>query len=125
MTRLAVGYLIYLLISVVITVCVGQTLHRHGRLFVIHCVRGDVSLADRVNDLLLVGFYLTNLAFVLLMLRSDASLDDDQAIVTFVSDKLGVVLTTLGAMHFVNVAVLMIVRRQAWRTPANVVTFLD
>ena len=125
MTRIAVGYLIYLLLSVGITVVVGRTLHRHGRLFVINCVHGDVSLADRVNDLLLVGFYLTNLAFVLLMLRSNLYLEDDLAVATFVSDKLGVVLTTLGAMHFVNVAVLMIVRKHAWNTPMEVVTFLD
>ncbi len=125
MTRLAVGYLMYLLLSVGITICVGRTLHRHGRLFVIHCVNGDASLADRVNDLLLVGFYLTNLAFVLLMLRSETQITDDVAIATFVSDKLGIVLSTLGAMHLVNVAVLMFVRRHARNAPLTVKTFLD
>jgi hypothetical protein len=101
----------YLLISVGITVCVGQTLHRHGRLFVINCVRGDVSLADRVNDLLLVGFYLTNIAFVLLMLRSRSDVADWGRVVFLLTDKLGIVLTTLGVMHFINVGVLFAVRR--------------
>lgn len=112
MTRLAVGYLLYLLASAAITVYVGQTLHRHGRLFLIDVFHGQVAMADTVNHLLLVGFYLTNLAFVLLMLRSRGVLGDDLAIATFLSDKLGIVLTTLGLMHFFNVAVLMRVRRR-------------
>jgi hypothetical protein len=112
MTRLAVGYVIYLLASAGVTVCVGRTLHRHGRLFLIDVFHGDVSLAAPVNHLLLVGFYLVNVAFVLLMLRTRSPLMDDLAIATFVADKLGTVLTTLGAMHFVNVAVLLGARRR-------------
>ena len=125
MSRLAVGYLIYLMLSVGITVFVGQTLHRHGRVFIIHCVQGNVHLADTVNHLLLIGFYLTNIAFVLLMLRSQTVPNEWVDVATLLTDKLGMVLTTLGAMHFVNIAVLMGIRRRAWEKPATIVTFLD
>lgn len=75
-------------------------------------MHGDVSLADRVNDLLLIGFYLTNIAFVLLMLRSRSNVTDWGRVVFLLSDKLGIVLTTLGVMHFINVAVLFAVRNR-------------
>lgn len=125
MTRLALAYLIYLLCSVAITVFVGQTLHRHGRLFLIDVFHGNVPLADTVNHLLLVGFYLVNIALVLLFLRSKAFLPDDLAVATFLSEKLAVVLTTLGVMHFFNVGVLMAVRCRIWDTPTEIATFVD
>ncbi|MFO0919261.1 MAG: hypothetical protein U0872_13230 [Planctomycetaceae bacterium] len=106
------AYLIYLLISMAITVGVGQTLHRHGRLFITNCVRGDVHLADRVNDLLLVGFYLTNMAFVLLMLRSRGGATNWGQVPFLLSDKLGLVLSTLGLMHFLNVTALILIRHR-------------
>ena len=76
MTRLAAGYLAYLVISVGITRFVGKALHRHGRLFVIDALHGHVRLAETVNDLLLVGFYLLNLSLALFLLRSNAPLAD-------------------------------------------------
>src|SRR5262245_58118602 len=103
MTRLAIAYLIYLLLSVGITVFVGYTLHKHGRLFLIDVFHGDVKLADSVNHLLLVGFYLLNVALVLFLMRSNARLPDDLSILTFLTDKLAVVFITLGLMHFFNV----------------------
>ena len=112
MTPRVSAYVVYLLISLGITVGVGQTLHRHGRLFVINCVRGNVDLADRVNDLLLVGFYLTNIAFVLLMLRSRSDAADWGRAAFLLTDKLGIVLTTLGVMHFLNVGVLFAIRNR-------------
>ncbi len=115
MTRLAAAYVLYLLISLAITVFVGRTLHRHGRLLVLDALHGNVRLADTVNDLLLVGFYLLNAALVLMLMKSRAVLPDELSLATFLSDKLAVVLLTLGGMHFFNVAALLAVRRRAWR----------
>jgi len=125
MSRLAVGYLIYLTFAIAVTVFVGRTLHRHGRLFLIDVFHGQVALADAVNHLLLIGFYLLNLALVLLSLRSRTQLADPLAVATFLTDKLSCLLLVLGGMHFVNVTVLLAVRRHAWQTPAPLTTFLD
>jgi len=62
-------YLIYLALSLGITYWVGQTLHRNGRVFLIENFEGQESLADSINHLLLVGFYLVNVGFVSLALR--------------------------------------------------------
>ena len=69
MTTLAETYIAYLSISLLITVYVGRTLHWHGRPFLIDVFGGNESTADAVNQLLLVGFYLTNAAFVTLTVR--------------------------------------------------------
>lgn len=125
MTRLGIGYVLYLIASLIITVWVGRALHRHGRPFLIDVFHGQTSLADTVNHLLLVGYYLLNIALVLLLLRTQTYLPDNVSIMAFLADKLGVVLTILGVMHFLNVAVLTAVREIAWSRPTEITTFLD
>lgn len=64
-------YGIYLALSVVLTVWVAKTLHHHGRVFLVTAFHGDESLADSVNHLLVVGFYLINLGWVTLALKTE------------------------------------------------------
>jgi hypothetical protein len=103
-------YSSYLVISLLVTVLLGRTLHRHGRCFVIDCLKGDTRAADAVNNLLLAGFYLINIAFVALVLKSDVEIVTYRESIDLLSTKLGVVLLTLGVMHFVNVIVLGFVK---------------
>lgn len=111
MTPMILIYVLYLTFSVVITVWVGQLLHRHGRPFLIDVFFGNVRRADAVNHLLLVGYYLTNIALVLFNLQSRLVVTDGISGVNLLSKKLGIVLLTLGVMHFFNVIVLLLVRQ--------------
>jgi hypothetical protein len=97
-----VCYVLYLLISVALTVWVARTLHRNGRIFLVQAFRGNEAMADAVNHLLVVGFYLVNIGFIAFALRFGAKPADAQGAFEFVSTKLGVVLLVLGAMHFFN-----------------------
>ena len=99
-------YSVYLVVSLAVTVLLGRTLYRHGRYFVVRCLNGDVRSADAVNNLLLAGFYLVNIAFVALVLKSGIRVETLLECVDLLSTKLGVVLLTLGAMHFLNLIVL-------------------
>jgi hypothetical protein len=54
----------YLALSSGITVWVSRTLARHGRLFLVDAFSGNEPLADAVNHLLVVGFYLINLGWI-------------------------------------------------------------
>ena len=62
-------YLVYLGISIALTVWVARTLHRRGRIFLVETFKGNEKLADSVNHLLVVGFYLINFGYVSLALR--------------------------------------------------------
>jgi hypothetical protein len=115
-TTLVWTYAAYLAVSGGVTVLVGGTLHRHGRAFLIDVFGGSGRAADAVNHLLLVGFYLTNLAFVTLTLKSGLTPEGLLGAAELLSGKIGVVLFTLGVMHFFNLAVLTAVRRRAVRS---------
>ena len=106
-------YAIYLLISVSITVWVARTLFRNGRVFLVDCFRGNSELADSVNHLLVVGFYLVNIGFITLYLKLTFGVDNVAGVFEALSTKVGVVLLVLGAMHFFNIYVFTRMRKRA------------
>src|SRR5688572_32697824 len=73
MNWLITTYLTYLAISIALTVWVARTLHKNGRIFLVDSFHGNESLADSVNHLLVVGFYLINIGYVTLALRYGAT----------------------------------------------------
>ena len=105
-------YVVYLLITVPLTIWVATTLSRNGRVFLEDVFAGSEGLADAVNRLLVVGFYLLNLGFVSLYLRISDPVLDLRGLFEELSIKIGVVTITLGLVHFVNVYVFNAIRRR-------------
>lgn len=99
------SYVAYLVASVALTVWVARTLHRNGRVFLVDAFGGHERLADSVNHLLVVGFYLVNVGYVSLALRYGLKPHDVQTAIEFFSTKIGLVLLVLGGMHFFNLFV--------------------
>jgi hypothetical protein len=108
-----VMYLVYVTLSVALTVWVGRSLYRNGRVFLINVFAGDRELAGSVNHLLVVGFYLINLGFVALALRTGDAVATATGAVELLSRKMGLVLLVLGVIHLGNVFVLNRMRRRA------------
>jgi len=100
-------YLIYVAVSLAVTIWVGQSLHGNGRVFLVENFQGREKLADSVNHLLLVGFYLVNIGFVCLALRYGDKPTDLVGAMEFLSTKIGIVIVVLGAMHFFNMRMLV------------------
>jgi len=98
-------YFVYLAISLAATIWVAQTLHKNGRSFLVDAFHGNRELADSVNHLLVVGFYLINIGYVTRALRTAAEVVNAREAIELVSDKFGLVLVVLGAMHFFNLYV--------------------
>ena len=103
-------YLIDVAVSIGATVWVGRSLHRNGRVFLVENFHGREQLADSVNHLLLVGFYLINIGFVCLALRSGSKPADLVGAVEYLSTKIGLVIVLLGCMHFFNMRMLVRLR---------------
>lgn len=109
-TTIVVTYLIYLLISVNLTIWVARTLHKRGAIFLVDAFHGNQELAASVNHLLVVGFYLINIGFVALALKTNAQIITSRAAIEMLSDKLGWVMLILGGMHFFNLFVFSRIR---------------
>jgi hypothetical protein len=109
-------YLSYLAISIAVTVWVARTLHRSGRVFLLDAFHGNAELADSVNQLLVVGFYLINVGYIALALKTAEALTSVRQVIELESGKIGVVLLILGGMHFFNMFILAKMRRRSTST---------
>jgi hypothetical protein len=115
-------YMIYLFISIAITIWVGRSLNRNGRIFLIENFTGNAPLADSVNHLLLVGFYLVNFGFISLALKYGEKPNTLEQGIEFLSTKIGLVIMILGGMHFFNMRALIKFRHFKWAVPTNAET---
>ncbi|GAA3751422.1 hypothetical protein [Terriglobus aquaticus] len=109
-------YFSYLLISIALTVWVARTLHSSGRVFLVDAFHGNEALADSVNSLLVVGFYMMNLGYVALYLKTGDPLQNLRAVIELESAKLGAVMLVLGIVHFLNILVLTRMRNRQGMT---------
>ena len=99
----------YVLIAVGLTYWLARTLFRSGTAFLRDVFEGKPELAEAVNRLLVVGFYMLNLGYALYILRASRQLDGF-ASVQFLVDRLALLLVTLAFIHFINVLVFWRIR---------------
>ena len=111
-----VVYVVYVAIAATLTTWLARTLFRHGTAF-LHDVFADrPELADAVNRLLVVGFFMLNLGYALYLLRAARGLDAFEA-TQFLVNRLAILLVTLAGLHFLNVFVFWRIRaRREQRT---------
>jgi len=105
-------YFAYVFLSVFLTIWVARTLHKSGRVFLVEVFSGDGSLADSVNHLLVVGFYLINLGYISLALKIGGEIFTAREGIEALSWKIGLVLLVLGAMHFFNLFIFNRIHRR-------------
>jgi hypothetical protein len=71
----------------------------------------EAGLADSVNRLLVVGFYLVNLGAAALLINAGGAPATVGDMIQETVTRIGVVLLVLGAMHFCNTLLFHIIRR--------------
>jgi hypothetical protein len=113
-----VTYVIYLLLGVALTMWVGRTLSRNGRVFLEDVFGGDRRMAEAVNHLLVAGFYLINFGFVVWYLRPSTNVHEARQVFDALSVKVGVVLLVLGGIHLGNLWLFTHLRRNRVRQEA-------
>ena len=107
------AYVVYLTMSVALTIWVARTLVKNGRVFLVDSFLGNEPLADSVNHLLAVGFYLINIGYIALALKYGEKPADMAQAIEILSTKVGLVLLVLGGMHFFNLYVFSRMRQRA------------
>ena len=117
MEIIEISYIVYILVSVAMTIWVARTLSKNGRLFLVDSFHGNESLADSVNHLLVVGFYLINIGYILLSLKTNENPETLRQAIEFLSYQIGFVVFVLGAMHMFNVYVIAKWRSKSVKEP--------
>jgi hypothetical protein len=99
---LIAAYSVYLPITLLLTYYVAKTLFNNGKIFMLDIFKGRAEIADSTNHLLRVGFYLLNIGFAMLMLKTEQTVDSGQTLLEVLSLKIGGFSIYLGFMLFFN-----------------------
>ncbi len=105
-------YVVYGSVSVVLTMWLARVLSTNGAVFLRDVFEKQSGLAEAVNRLLVVGFYLFNLGCAALILKASPTTSRVAAIETL-AWKLGLLLMSLAAMHFINLYIFHRIRRRS------------
>ncbi|GAB2828259.1 hypothetical protein [Ferruginibacter profundus] len=113
MNYIIITYCLYLTITIALTMWVARTLFKNGKVFLVDIFHGNKELADSVNNLLLVGFYLVNIGYAVYTLQVTSSITNFQEVIEKLSVKVGFIILILGAMHFFNLYIFFTLRKKA------------
>jgi hypothetical protein len=108
----SIAYILYLIITYIITVRVGFIFYRNGRVFILELLHQDVQLTDFINRILLTGYYLLNLGYAALMLRSWDTILTWTALSLSIVTMTGKIMLTLAVIHFCNMAVIYFIGKK-------------
>ncbi len=101
-----IAYLIYLIITYLITVQVGLSFYRNGWVYLKDLLSEDETLAGTVNRILLTGYYLLNLGYAAIMIRFWEKVETWTALLSSICAMTGKIMLTLAVIHFINMAVI-------------------
>ncbi|MFI5170954.1 MAG: hypothetical protein ACHQFW_01110 [Chitinophagales bacterium] len=107
------AYCWYLPISAILTIWVASTLFKNGKVFLVEIFHGNNELANAVNKLLLVGFYLVNLGYIVFTMTIVKDIISNQEIFEVLSKKIGLIILVLGFWHFFNMYLLFRGKRKS------------
>jgi hypothetical protein len=103
-------YMAYMAVAIGLTAWLAHTLSSNGAVFLHDVFKDRPGLADAVNRLLVVGFYMLNLGYAFYILRAGDTGLDAFASVQYLVNRLAILLVTLAVIHFVNVLVFWKIR---------------
>src|SRR5688500_20217426 len=106
-------YLVYLAISIALTIWVAHTLHKNGRIFLVDVFHGNEPLAYSGNHLLVVGFYLIHFGYVSLPLMLGCVVANAKERIEAMSVNVRLVFVVLAGMHFINLFMFCSMTRSA------------
>ena len=102
------AYAIYLLCMVFIIYRVGALFHRNGRVFILRLYRDDESAADTINNILLVAYYLFNMGYAFLKLKTWEHISNIAQLISSLSENIGLLILILALTHYCNMLIIYI-----------------
>ena len=130
-SKIVIAYLIYLPVTMALTLYVARILFKNARVFMMDIFNGRAEIADSTNRLFEVGFYLLNIGFAFWVMQIDQGeyehvtmegeqitmfshlLDTNQELVEVLAGKLGGFAIYLGITLFLHLFLFFRGKRKA------------
>lgn len=112
MTYNTLSYMIYAPIAIYISVVVGYQCYKNGLVYV-HSIFKDVQLSLAINKILLIGYYLTNIGYAIMMIKRWDKIESVLEMINVLSYNLATIILILAMLHYLNIMVLSMWRKSS------------
>ena len=100
------AYIIFLAVMIFIIVVVGKYLFTNGRVFLVALLNGNEPLANQINKLLLIAYYLFNIGYSCIRLRLWPKLTHPEMLFSSLASNIGTLVLILAATHYLNMLII-------------------
>lgn len=100
------GYIIYLIITAIIIVKVGKICYTNGNVFVAQLIPNHEDLCLKINQVLLIAYYLFNLGYCAINLIQWNTISSHIQLFETIAIKTSIILFLIGIMHYFNILVI-------------------
>ncbi|EZH72601.1 hypothetical protein ATO12_20920 [Aquimarina atlantica] len=97
-----IAYSIYIFITAFIIIKVGLICYQNGNIFVTHLIPNDTEFCIRINNILLIGYYLLNIGYAIITLSGWPTLQTITQMVEVIFNRMGIIIYTLAGLHYFN-----------------------
>ena len=101
-----IGYAVYLLITILIIGRVGRICYQNGNIYVAQLILDHMELCHKINQILLLGYYLMNIGYCAMTLISWEKITTFNQLIEVIAYKSAIIIGTIALMHYLNIYIL-------------------
>ncbi|KAF2081064.1 hypothetical protein [Flavobacterium sharifuzzamanii] len=101
-----IGYLMYLGITTFIILKVGKICYRNGNIFVLELIPNHTDLCQKINQVLLLAYYLLNIGYCAMTLISWQKIVSSTQLIETICVKTAVIVFIISILHYLNILII-------------------
>lgn len=101
-----IGYFIYLGITVFIILKVGKICYTNGNVYVAELIPNHTDICQKINQILLLGYYLLNIGYCAMTLISWQKITSSIQLIETIGIKSALIIFILSLLHYFNIIIL-------------------
>lgn len=100
------AYLIYFLFTILIIVKVGKICYQNGNIFMAQLIPKHQDLGQKVNQILLLGYYLLNIGYCAITIISWEQIRSVTQLLEIITSKSALIIIIIGILHYCNIFII-------------------
>jgi len=97
-----IAYGIYFIIISLIIMKIGQICYTNGNVYVAHLMPNDIDFCQRINAILLVGYYLFNIGYAVFVISNWETISSLAQMIQVIAKHTAIIIFLLAGLHYFN-----------------------
>jgi hypothetical protein len=101
-----IAYAIYLSITIFIILRVGKICYKNGNIYVAELIPNHADICQKINQILLLGYYLLNIGYCAMTLISWQKIISLTQLTEIICFKTAVIIFIISVLHYLNIIII-------------------